>query len=130
MAVQTKPTRRRVQYPSVETIATAALKDESLRYQLRLGIAEPATLPSDIQTLHIGEKLSELLKRDLTFQGQKTAYASHNIHAFAAKFPPQIPRLFIRELTLPGESVLDPMSGSGTNACKRKDFYAVVSYSM
>ena len=38
----------------------------------------------------------------------------HNFHAFPAKFPPQLPKLFIRELTEPGEVVLDPMVGSGT----------------
>jgi len=55
-----------------------------------------------------------LLKRDLTFKGEKTSYASHNIHAFVAKFPPQIPKTFIQELTAPGEIVIDPMAGSGT----------------
>jgi DNA modification methylase len=58
--------------------------------------------------------LARLLAGDLTFQGQKTNYATHNLHAFAAKFPPQLPRLFINHLTRPGEVVLDPMSGSGT----------------
>jgi len=62
----------------------------------------------------VEETLSRLLRRDLTFNGQTTAYATHNVHAFAAKFPPQLPRLFINELTRPGELVLDPMVGSGT----------------
>lgn len=55
-----------------------------------------------------------LMEHDLTFKGEKTTYATHNLHAFAAKFPPQLPRLFIHELTNPGELVLDPMAGSGT----------------
>jgi len=58
--------------------------------------------------------LRQLLEQDLTFKGERTAYATHNLHAFAAKFPPQLPRLFIHELTKPGELVLDPMAGSGT----------------
>ena len=58
--------------------------------------------------------LAALLERDLTFQGAKTNYATHHLHAFAAKFPPQLPRLFINALTQPGEIVLDPMAGSGT----------------
>ncbi len=66
------------------------------------------------QSLDIEQSLSDLLKRDLTFKGEKTSYASHNIHAFAAKFPPQLPSTFIQELSRPGEYVLDPMSGSGT----------------
>lgn len=60
------------------------------------------------------EGLHALLKEDLSFKGQTTTYATHNIHAFAAKFPPQLPRLFIEGLTRPGEVVLDPMVGSGT----------------
>lgn len=64
--------------------------------------------------LDVERRLSDLLRQDLTFKGEKTSYASHNIHAFAAKFPPQIPRIFINELTKPGEHVLDPMVGSGT----------------
>jgi DNA modification methylase len=58
--------------------------------------------------------LEELVRGDLDFKGQDSSYASHNFHAFAAKFPPQIPRTFIEGLTLPGEVVLDPMMGSGT----------------
>src|SRR5918911_5774729 len=58
--------------------------------------------------------LAELLVGDLNFKSQDSSYASHNLHAFAAKFPPQLPRLFIAGLTLPGEVVLDPMMGSGT----------------
>jgi len=60
------------------------------------------------------ETLKELLSGDLDFHGKNTNHASHNFHAFAAKFPPQLPAKFIRELTNPGEKVLDPMMGSGT----------------
>ncbi len=58
--------------------------------------------------------LAALLRRDLDFGSSDSGYASHAIHPFAAKFPPQIPRLFIEELTQSGDSVLDPMAGSGT----------------
>jgi len=51
---------------------------------------------------------------DLTFEHTRIRQAHHSLHAFAAKFPPQLPRLFIQELTQPGETVLDPMAGSGT----------------
>ncbi|MBI2863233.1 MAG: site-specific DNA-methyltransferase [Chloroflexi bacterium] len=60
------------------------------------------------------EKLAALLEGDLEFRGEKGGYASHDLHAFAAKFPPQLPLAFIRGLTAPGEVVLDPMMGSGT----------------
>ena len=59
-------------------------------------------------------RFRSLLSGDLNFQGQDSAYASHNYHAFPAKFPPQLPRTFIDALTRPGDVVLDPMVGSGT----------------
>lgn len=86
----------------------------SFRYQFRLPFDEPDAQPRPTPQLDIETALRQLLRQDLTFKGEKTAYATHNIHAFAAKFPPQLPRLFIRELTRPGERVLDPMVGSGT----------------
>ena len=55
-----------------------------------------------------------MLRKDLDFVSSDSGYASHAIHPFAAKFPPQIPRLFIEELTASGDSVVDPMAGSGT----------------
>jgi DNA modification methylase len=60
------------------------------------------------------ERLSTLLAWDLDFHDRVSGYASHNFHPFPAKFPPQLPRLFITGLTQPGERVLDPMVGSGT----------------
>ena len=60
------------------------------------------------------ERLSDLLSSDLDFHGKSSAYASHNFHAFPAKFPPQLPKKFIEGLTEPGDVVLDPMVGSGT----------------
>jgi DNA modification methylase len=60
------------------------------------------------------ERLKTLLKSDLDFHGEASTYASHNFHSFAAKFPPQLPRVFIQGLTNPGDTVLDPMMGSGT----------------
>lgn len=60
------------------------------------------------------DQFHNLLSADLDFHGQDSAYASHNFHAFPAKFPPQLPRTFIEGLTRLGEKVLDPMAGSGT----------------
>ncbi len=65
-------------------------------------------------TESVYRKLSALLRKDLDFGSSDSGYASHAIHPFAAKFPPQIPHLFIEELTQSGDSVLDPMAGSGT----------------
>ena len=60
------------------------------------------------------ERLKALLESDLDFHGEDSIYASHNFHSFAAKFPPQLPRVFIHGLTNAGDIVLDPMMGSGT----------------
>lgn len=60
------------------------------------------------------ERLAELLSGDLDFHSQDSQYASHNFHSFPAKFPPQLPRKFIKALTEPEDVVLDPMVGSGT----------------
>jgi len=58
--------------------------------------------------------LAVLLTEDFDFHNQASGYASHDFHAFPAKFPPQLPRKFIHALTDPGDTVLDPMVGSGT----------------
>ena len=58
--------------------------------------------------------LQGLLQADLDFHDRRNNHAGHDFHAFPAKFPPQLPRLFIEALTGPGEVVLDPMAGSGT----------------
>lgn len=60
------------------------------------------------------ERLKQVLAGDLAFHEHSSTYGSHAIHAFAAKFPPQLPGVFIENLTRPGEIVLDPMVGSGT----------------
>ena len=62
----------------------------------------------------VRSKLRELLQEDLDFHRSGSLYASHGFHPFSAKFPPQLPRLFIEELTVSGDTVLDPMMGSGT----------------
>jgi DNA modification methylase len=60
------------------------------------------------------QKLTAVLSQNLDFHNEHSGYASHNFHSFPAKFPPQLPYVFIKELTAPGETVLDPMAGSGT----------------
>ncbi len=59
-------------------------------------------------------RLVELLQGDLNFHDKVSLYSSHNYHSFPAKFPPQIPNVFINRLTKPGDLILDPMNGSGT----------------
>lgn len=61
-----------------------------------------------------GMRLAPLLAGELDFHGTNGKFSSHGWHPFPAKFPPQLPGLFIEELTRPGDLVLDPMMGSGT----------------
>src|SRR2546423_11288763 len=51
---------------------------------------------------------------DLDFTTQNTFYATHGLHAYAAKCPPQLVKYGLRYYSKPGETVLDPMAGSGT----------------
>ncbi len=59
-------------------------------------------------------RLVSLLFSNLDFHDEASNYSSHDLHSFPAKFPPQLPRKFITCLTKPGDTVLDPMMGSGT----------------
>lgn len=60
------------------------------------------------------DQLCQLLETDLNFHAQKSGIAAHKLHAFPAKFPPELPAKFILSLTKPGDIVMDPMMGSGT----------------
>jgi DNA modification methylase len=56
----------------------------------------------------------------LDFKGQNTLSGSHALHAYAAKCPPQLVRYALRYYSKPGETVLDPMAGSGTTLVEAK----------
>ncbi len=51
---------------------------------------------------------------NLDFDGDNTIRGTHGLHAFAAKCPPQVVAHALRYYSRPGDSVLDPMVGSGT----------------
>lgn len=59
-------------------------------------------------------RLELLLSQDFSFSDANGNHGAHTFHSFPAKFPPELPRICIQELTKPGDVVLDPMSGSGT----------------
>jgi DNA modification methylase len=61
-------------------------------------------------------QLASLLSANLDFHHTNNGISVHAFHPFPARFPPQLPRIFIDTLTQPGDIVLDPMSGSGTTA--------------
>jgi len=79
--------------------------------QLRMAFVRPKPA---LGTFSYRERMLHLLKGNLDFHGQRSLYGTHGWHSFPAKFPPQLPRSFITELTMPGDLVLDPMMGSGT----------------
>jgi len=83
-------------------------------YSLQLDLPLPPTVPVRRSDMPCRDSLRMLLSSDLDFHGESSAYASHNLHAFPAKFPPQLPRKFIEGLTDVDDIVLDPMVGSGT----------------
>ncbi len=91
-----------------------------LKEQFRLFVFNGSLLPTPEISARLKkdfskrERLAALLEGDLNFHGENSRYASHDLHSFAAKFPPQLPRAFIRGLTNIGDVVLDPMMGSGT----------------
>lgn len=68
----------------------------------------------EIRSQSYKEYFQALLQSNLDFHGENSTYSSHAIHAFPAKFPPQLPRLFIENLTHAGDLVFDPMMGSAT----------------
>ena len=75
---------------------------------------QPTGMPPDQPAQGGSPSLQEALRSDLGFHGASGKYATHGWHPFPAKFPPQLPHLFIETLSVPGETVLDPMLGSGT----------------
>lgn len=74
----------------------------------------PLPITYSIPNQSYTDVLVGLLRGNLDFHNQGSGYATHNFHAFPAKFPPQLPQQFINLLTNPGDIVLDPMQGSGT----------------
>ncbi len=94
---------------SAPTAEIEQASDPSI-YQLQLLDARPSRRGD----LPYRTALVELLNEDLSFHSADTSYASHDFHAFPAKFPPQLPEKFICGLTEPGDLILDPMMGSGT----------------
>lgn len=86
--------------------------------QLGLSLYPTKTQPDLQEFVSIENPVKRLvssLSGDLNFiENAKDAHLSHKAHSFPAKFPPQLPRKFIQELTSPGDIILDPMMGSGT----------------
>jgi DNA modification methylase len=65
-------------------------------------------------------KLNEKQILDIVLHAEDTTYFTHNFHPFSGKFIPQIPNLFIRQLSREGDIVFDPFCGSGTTLVEAK----------
>ena len=63
---------------------------------------------------NISQKLTELEFINWTFSNASTAYLTHGLHPYPAKYIPQIPNTLIEALSNPGETVADIFCGSGT----------------
>ena len=81
-----------------------------------MSVAATALPPPDCRV-----RLRRALTADLGFHGAPSNGGTHAWHPFPAKFPPQLPRFFIDALTSPGDTVLDPMCGSGTTLVEAVD---------
>ena len=57
---------------------------------------------------------------DLDFVAHNTLHATHGLHAYAAKCPPQLINYGLHYYSKPGEKILDPMTGSGTTLVEAK----------
>jgi len=105
--------RRVTAIPSIYHTLTLIFATGTLRMSSPMNAPPHATLEAKGRS-NVGSLLARILSGDLDFHDTASNYASHALHAFAAKFPPQLPRIFIEGLTEKGERVLDPMMGSGT----------------
>src|SRR5579884_2382206 len=75
-------------------------------------LAEVASLASANDSLHLGDVASG--EPDLDFLTHATNDVTHGLHPFAAKCPPPLVAWLIERWSQPGDTILDPMAGSGT----------------
>jgi DNA methylase len=57
---------------------------------------------------------------NLDFEGENTRFGVHALHPYAAKCPPQLVRYGLRYYSRVGDTVLDPMIGSGTTLAEAR----------
>jgi DNA methylase len=70
--------------------------------------------------IHSRVRISELNKR-WQRAPRRWGHPMHSLCSYFAMFPPQVPHVFIRWLTQPGDVVYDPFAGRGTapmEACR------------
>lgn len=84
----------------LSNIESAEIAQKSQRHLEFIGDIDPDTVIPDGSSILIVSK--------------DQSYLTHGIHKFPAKFFPELPRYLIRRLSNEGDTVLDPMCGSGT----------------
>ena len=74
-----------------------------MRRQLPLLVEEATDISTEARSRFsdVRARIEFLMANDLDFRGADTGYATHHLHSFAARFPPQLPRYFIEALTDP-----------------------------
>jgi len=78
-------------------------------------IAEPIAEHFAAEVTPSKKHFQKLLKSNLDFGANGNSNSSrHYWHSFPAKFPPDLPRFFIKNLTEENDVILDPMAGSCT----------------
>lgn len=78
------------------------------------GGASDAVFAGEVVRAEPYSPTSRLRGIDWDFRDARTVYLTHGIHAYPAKFIPQIPNALIQELSSYGETVADIFCGSGT----------------
>src|SRR5439155_27266760 len=75
------------------------------------GGGQRVVVREDPPSRHMVARLQQI---DWDFRDAKTAYLTHGLHPYPAKFIPQIPNALIQEFSSVGDTVGDIFCGSGT----------------
>jgi len=93
------------------------VKKIMLEFKNKLAAKKYGLDPDKIAMKINAQKNIELLGNDLTFIGvrekERTKHV-HRLHPYLGKFIPQLVEVFLKKFFKPGQTVLDPFSGSGT----------------
>ena len=97
---------------SMTTYSQLSLTNEERRVHIYYGGDDP-TVPSSVMPETPLEKLNlNWREKDLP-ERERTKHV-HRLHPYLGKFIPQLVEIFLRKYFQPGQTVLDPFSGSGT----------------
>lgn len=108
-----------INHIGLDGIGQEVVHTKTLRYITELGSYDKSTvelkkngiiqIEGDIPTTFEIPKSAHLL-----ILSKDQSYLTHGVHKFPAKFFPELPRFLIQKYSNIGDTVLDPMCGSGT----------------